>query len=343
MKPRVVITHWVHPEVIEYLGPRCEVIRNLTRQTLSREEIVARAKEAQAIMVFMPDVIDETFLKACPRLKIVSGALKGYDNFDVDACSRHGVWFVVVNDLLTIPTAELAIGLLIGLARRLPEGDRFIRSGQFKGWQPHFFGSALAGRTLGIVGMGAVGRAVAKRATGFEMHVIYRDVSRLPKDEEERLGASGVSLDELLRRSDFVMPLLPLTPDTFHLFDSTRIAQMKRSSFLINVCRGSVVDEIAIVDALHSGHLAGYAADVFEMEDWTRGDRPQGVPQAFLSMPDQTFLTPHLGSAVDEARRDIEMEAARHILQALKFEKPDGAVNAPSFSANQIPGESSNE
>jgi len=329
MKPQAVITHWVHPEVIELLSQRCVVIPNPTRESLPRGEILQRTKNAQAIMVFMPDMIDEDFLQTCSLLKIVSAALKGYDNFDVEACTRHGVWFTIVKESLTIPTAELAIGLLIAVSRRMLAGDRFIRSGRFVGWRPQLYGMGLSGRTLGLIGMGAVGRAVAKRALGLEMTVLYEDITPLPKEQEKAWNLTRLPLEELLARSDFVMPLLPLQPDTFHLINSRTIASMKPSSFLINICRGSVVDELAVAEALASGHLAGYAADVFEMEDWARADRPRFLPQALLENIDHTFFTPHLGSAVDEIRRDIALEAARHILQALNGEKPEGAINSP--------------
>jgi phosphonate dehydrogenase len=329
MKPRVVITHWVHPEVAELLNPQCVLLSNPTRESLLPEEILRRTKDAQAIMVFMPDRIDEAFLRACPNLKIVSAALKGYDNFDVEACTRHGVWFSIVKESLTVPTAELAIGLLIAVTRRLLSGDRIIRSGRFRGWRPQLYGMGLSGRTLGLIGMGAVGQAVARRAVGLEMEVLYQDVIALPKKKEEAWGLTSVPLEDLLARSDFVMPLVPLKVDTFHLINSRTIARMKPGSYLINICRGSVVDEPAVAQALASGHLAGYAADVFEMEDWARVDRPRSIPQALLDDTDHTFFTPHLGSAVDEIRREITREAARHILQALDGRKPDGAVNSP--------------
>ena len=329
MKPRVVITHWVHPEVVELLSQQCVLVPNPTRESLPGEEILRRTKDAQAIMVFMPDSIDEAFLRACPTLKIVSAALKGYDNFDVEACTRHGVWFSIVKESLTVPTAELAIGLLLAITRRMLSGDGVIRSGRFMGWRPQLYGMGLAGRTLGLIGMGAVGQAVARRAVGLEMKVLYEDIVPLPKEKEEAWGLTFVPLEDLLAKSDFVMPLLALKPDTFHLIHSHTIARMKPGSYLINICRGSVVDEGAVARALASGHLAGYAADVFEMEDWARADRPRSIPQALLDDIDHTFFTPHLGSAVDEIRREIALEAARHILQALNGEKPDGAINSP--------------
>jgi phosphonate dehydrogenase len=330
VKPQVVLTHWVHPEVIELLRRECEVIPNPSRETLSPEEVLRRTRDAQAIMVFMPDTVNEAFLQACPYLEIVSAALKGYDNFDVGACSRHGVWFTIIRESLTVPTAELGIGLLICLARRMLAGDRTIRNGQFKGWRPRLYGMGLAGRTLGLIGMGAVGQAIAKRAIGLEMEVVYHDVISLGKEKEEVWRLRNLPLEDLLSQSDFVMPLLPLKPDTFHLIDSRALARMKPGSFLVNISRGSVVDERAVAEALTSGRLAGYAADVFEMEDWARADRPRSIPPILLDDTDHTFFTPHLGSAVDDVRREVALEAARNILQALKGERPVGAINSPA-------------
>lgn len=329
MKPKVVLTHWVHPEIVEMLEAVAEVVPNTTRDTLPREEVLARTKDADALMAFMPDSIDERFLEACSQLKIIGAALKGYDNFDVDACTRRGVWLSIVPDLLTIPTAELTIGLLLGLSRHLLEGDRRIRSGRFQGWLPQLYGTGLTGRTLGIIGMGAVGRAIAKRLAGFEMNLVYFDNIALDAEQERAWGARRVSLNELLRESDFVVPMLPMTPQTLHLINAETIAKMKPGSYLINACRGSVVDEQAVVDALRGGQLAGYAADVFEMEEWQRPDRPRGIPKALLDNTAQTFFTPHLGSAVKEVRLEIERQAALNIIQALGGQRPVGAINNP--------------
>jgi phosphonate dehydrogenase len=330
MKPKVVLTHWVHPEIIELLQGAAEVIPNMTRDTLPRAEILARTKNADGLMTFMPDSIDESFLSSCPSLKIVCAALKGYDNFDVDACTRRGIWFSIVPDLLTIPTAELTIGLLLGLTRHVMEGDRHIRSGSFQGWRPELYGTGLSGRTLGIIGLGAVGRAIAKRLVGFDMRLVYCDNIALDSDLEQALGVQCVTLSELLSISDFVVPMLPLTEQTFHLINGDTIGQMKHGSYLINVCRGSVVDELSVVAALREGRLAGYAADVFEMEEWSRADRPIGISRELLENTAQTFFTPHLGSAVKEVRIEIERQAAYSILQALSGQKPAGAVNNPA-------------
>lgn len=333
MKPKILLTHWVHPETIIYLQQHAEVIPNLTRDTLPREEILARAADADAIMAFMPDRIDDAFLAACPKLKIVVAALKGYDNFDVDACTRRGIWFSIVPDLLTIPTAELTIGLLLGLTRHIAAGDKFIRSGNFAGWRPELYGTGMANSTVGIIGMGRVGRAIAKRLSGFDMHILYCDSQALPAETELAWNAKKVAFEDLLAASDFVVPMLPVTPETMHLMDAEAIARMHRGSFLINASRGSVVDEQAVVSALQSGHLAGYAADVFEMEEWARDDRPQAIPQALLDLPEKTLFTPHLGSAVASVRFEIELEAAANIVQALTGQVPQGALNRPMVKA----------
>ncbi|MBD2359510.1 hydroxyacid dehydrogenase [Tolypothrix sp. FACHB-123] len=327
MKPKVVITNWVHPEVIELLKPSCEVIANLSKEALSREEILQRAKDAEALMVFMPDTIDEAFVQECPKLKIIAAALKGYDNFDVAACTHRGIWFTIVPSLLSAPTAEITIGLLIGLGRQMLEGDRFIRTGKFAGWRPQFYSLGLANRTLGIVGMGALGKAIAQRLTGFEMRLLYSDPVALTPEQEAAWNISRVPFETLMEVSDFVVLVVPLQPATLHLINANTLAKMKPGSFLINPCRGSVVDEQAVSQALESGHLAGYAADVFEMEDWYRSDRPYNIPQPLLENTKQTFFTPHIGSAVDELRRNIALEAAQNILQALQGQKPQGAVN----------------
>ena len=326
-KPKVVLTHWVHPEIIELLREKAEVVANPGRKTLPREVLLERAKDADALMAFMPDCIDEAFLKACPRLKIIAAALKGFDNFDVDACTRHGVWLTIAPDLLTIPTAELTVGLVLGITRNMLEGDRHIRSGQFAWWRPELYGLGLYGRTAGIVGLGLVGRAVAERLKGFGMNLVYSDEISLPPDEEEQLGLTKVTFSGLLDSSDIVIPLLPLTDRTFHLFDRNALARMKKGSYLVNACRVSGVDEMAVVESLEKRHLAGYAADVFEMEDWIRPDRPRSIPKALLENTAQTFFTPHLGSAVDDVRIEIERYCTRSIFQALDGKIPEGKVN----------------
>ena len=314
---KVVITQRVHAEVVDLLAEQAEIVMNESTELVwTREELLDRARDAEALMVFMPDSIDDEFLAACPRLKIVSAALKGFDNFDVEACTRRGIWFTIVPDLLTEPTAELALALMLGLARNVPAGDAVIRSGSYQGWRPTLYGTGLRGSTVGIIGFGKVGQTLARMLQGFDCRVIHHD-----------LGQDGMTLDDLLAASDFILPLLPLTPSTLHLIDAAAIARMKPGAFLINVGRGSVVDEEALADALDRGHLAGYAADTFEMEDWARPDRPRSIAPRLLQMKARTLFTPHLGSAVSRVRLEIEFAAASNVPSALRGIRPSGAIN----------------
>jgi phosphonate dehydrogenase len=333
MKPRVVITQWVHPEVIDLLQEHCEVVPNTTRDPPSASELRRRTQNADAVMVFMPDTVDGPFLDAAPRLKIVAGALKGYDNFDVEACSQRGVWLTIVPDLLTVPTAELTIGLMIGLGRKMAAGDRMVRSDRFPGWRPVLYGTGLAGATAGIIGLGAVGSALARRLAAFDMTVLASDQRHYSRAETDSLGVTVVPFDDLLASSDYVLPMVPLTPVTRHLVNTHTIRRMKRGVLLVNACRGSVVDELAVRDALRSGHLGGYAADVFEFEDWALDDRLRSIPEDLLLDEERTFFSPHIGSAVDTVRRDIAMEAARNIIEAVSGRSPTGAVNSPALAS----------
>jgi phosphonate dehydrogenase len=340
-KPRILITHWVHDEVIARLSQPFEVIANQTRDTWPRERVLELARDCDAIIAFMPDRIDDAFLAHCPRLRVVAAALKGVDNFDVDACTRRGVWFTRIPDLLTVPTAELAIGLLLGVTRRMLEGDMHVRSGAFAGWRPQLYGMGLSGRTAGFIGLGAVGRAIVERLAGFDLRFLYTDPEPAPVDFEQWYELQRVQLAALLEASHFVFPLAHLTAETHHMIGEKELATMKRGAFLINVGRGSLVSENAVARSIASGHLGGYAADVFEMEDWALDNRPRGIPQALLHDRAHTAFTPHLGSAVDDVRRDIAMQAAENILDVFEGRRPRDAVNEPTRRAITLVGSQS--
>lgn len=329
MKPRVVVSNRIHDEVRDLLADRFEVDVNDGPEPYAPAELARRCADADALLAFMTDRIDAAFLAACPRLKIVACALKGHDNFDVAACSARGVWVTIVPDLLTVPTAELAIGLAIALGRRILEGDARIRAGMFRGWRPILYGTGLAGATVGIVGMGAVGRAIARRLVGFEPRIVYFDPRPLPADDARALGAARVTWDELLSESDVIMLAVPLGADTFHMIDARALARVKSGARLVNAGRGSVVDEQAVAAALASGRLGGYAADVFEMEDWARPDRPETIPPALIADRVRTAFTPHIGAAVASVRLQIETAAACDIIDALEGRAPRHAVNRP--------------
>lgn len=326
MKPSVVVTHRVHPEVLALLAEHGEVIANQTPDTLPRAEIARRTREAEALLAFMPDWVDAAFLDGCPRLRVVGCALKGSDNFDVEACTARGVWLTRVPDLLTEPTAELSLGLLLGVIRHLRAGDAWVRSGRFAGWRPELYGLGIAGSTIGVLGFGAIGRAVAARLRGWGARLLYSDRTRLSDADEQALAVEHRALEALLAESDIVLLGLPLTADTLHTIGARQLANMRREAFLINPCRGSVVDEAAVLQALEQGQLGGYAADVFELEDWARPDRPRQIHPGLLAHPN-TLFTPHLGSAVARVRLQIEQRAAHNILQVLAGERPQDAVN----------------
>lgn len=335
---KVVITNRVHAEVLDRLAADHEVVGNMERQPWHALRVAEAARDAHAIMAFMPDRIDASLLDACPKLRVVAGALKGYDNLDRAACTERSVWLTNVPDLLTAPTAELAIGLTIALTRNLLEGDRHVRSGAFAGWRPALYGLGLAEATIGIVGMGSVGQAIAERLKAFGPKLVYADPRKLPDARAVELGVDAVDFGALLEISDIVILAVHLMESTFHTIDAATIGLMKPSAYLVNPGRGSLVSERAVADALQDGRLAGYAADVFEMEDCARSDRPRDIDDRLLRTPRKTVFTPHLGSATHRARLQIEMTAATNILEALAGRRPPGAVNDLPNVATTGPG-----
>lgn len=326
-RPKVVATCRIHEPVKQFLSRECDVIANDGAQSWPPARIAEIARTADGLLVFMPDKIDDAFLEQCPRLKIVAAALKGYDNIDVDACTQRGVWVTIVPDLLSSPTAELALTLALGLTRNLLPGDRLVRSGEFDGWRPTLYGDGLVGTTVGILGMGKLGQAFARLLAGFNARIIYHDPVRMSPVQEAFFGISRAGFDEVLVESDVLAVMVPLTASTLHLINAGTLAKMKKGAYLVNVGRGSVVDEAAVANALAQGHLRGYAADVFEMEDWARPDRPRVVHPDLIAHAERTLFTPHLGSAVAQVRLEIELCAANSIMQALRGERPQDAIN----------------
>jgi phosphonate dehydrogenase len=218
---------------------------------------------------------------------------------------------------------------MIALGRNILPSDRYLRGGRFRGWEPRFYGTGLDGSTVGIVGMGAVGRALAKRLLGYDSEIIYYDRRILDAATASRLRVRYADLSELLRTSDFIACILPLSSNTLHFINDAALAQMRPGAYLINTGRGSTVDEDAVARALQQGRIAGFAADVYEFEDWARGDRPRDISSALRNETARTILTTHIGSAVETVRLEIVLEAARNIIQVLQGEVPQGAVNSP--------------
>jgi phosphonate dehydrogenase len=329
-KLRVTITSRVFPSILALFDGRFQLDANPSQSPWSANEWLQLLHSADAVIAFMPDRIGEDALAQCPRLKLISCALKGYDNFDVEACARRGIAVCVVEDLLTAPTAELAIGLLIAVSRNLLRGDALVRSGEFSGWRPVLYGFGIRGSTVGLLGMGAIGQATATRLKAFDCTVLYHDQNRLPEERERALGTVWVRREDLLAHSDFVILALPLSAETVHYVDRNALERLKPGAFLINPARGSLVDESAVADALASGRLGGYAADVFELEDWARPDRPQEIAERLRTMTDRTVFTPHLGSAVASVRRAIEFQAAQNVIDFFSGKAPRGLVTSKS-------------
>ncbi len=327
---KIVVAQPVEKDVIDDLSALGPVFMNEGPEPLVKDALHQHCTNAAALMAFMTECVDESFLDACPDLKIVAGALKGFDNINVDACSRRNIAVTIVPDLLTEPTAELAIGLMIGVSRHMIPADHYVRSGQFAGWRPRFYGSSIQGATVGVVGAGRVGQSILKLLEGFRCKRLYFDHEALSPSQELALKATYAPLDELKTQSDFLVLALPLTDETMGLVDQNFIDGMKPGSYLINPARGSLVVESAVANALESGHLAGFAADVFEAEDWARADRPDKV-HASLRQSDRTMLTPHIGSAVTDVRRAIVRSAADSINSVLSGTFPATTINADAL------------
>jgi phosphonate dehydrogenase len=327
---RILVTNRVHDDVVARLHELGEVEANATDAPWPVAEVRRRGLLADAMLAFMPDQVDAAFVAGCPRLRIIACALKGADNFDVDACTEAGIWLTIVPDLLTAPTAELAVGLAIGLARRIREGDNLVRMGTFDGWRPTLYGIGLGGSNVGIIGMGAVGRAIAARLAPFGCRLLGVDPLA-----DAPVGVEHVSLDTALTEADFVIVAAPLTNSNRHMIGRATLARMSAGALLVNVGRGSVIDESAVADALDDERLGGYAADVFEIEDWAVPDRPKWIEPRLRSHP-RTLFTPHLGSAVGLVRRAIELRAAENIADALGGRRPRDAINEPARDRRRV-------
>ena len=268
--------------------------------------------DVEAVVALLTDRIDVPLLETTPRLRVVANVAVGVDNVDLAACRARGVVVTNTPDVLTEATADLAFGLLLAAARRIAEGDRLVRAGGFTGWTPTFMlGTRVHGATLGIVGLGRIGQAVARRARGFSMNVLYTQRSRV--DAELAADATYLDLDELVTRADFVSLHCPLTPATTHLFDAGRLARMKPGSILVNTARGPIVDEAALAWALEHGPLAAAGLDVFEREP---------VVHASLLTRPNAVLAPHLGSADRPTREAMASRAIANVLEVLAGRPP---------------------
>lgn len=317
---RVVVTGRVPDAAIEKLRAEHEVDAWTGPESISREELLRRVAGADAILSLLTERIDAELLDAAgPQLKVVANVAVGYDNIDVPACTERSIVAANTPGVLTDATADIAMGLILMATRRLGEGERLIRSGQAWKWGMFFLlGSSLQGKTLGVVGMGGIGQATARRAKAFGMEIVYQSRSEIDPAITAELGARRVDLNELLAVSDVVSLHCPYGPATHHLIGAEQLAAMKSSAYLVNTARGPIVNEAALAAALRDGVIAGAGLDVFEHE-------PQVHPE-LLGLENVT-LVPHLGSATVETRTAMAMLAADNALAVLSGERPPAPIN----------------
>jgi lactate dehydrogenase-like 2-hydroxyacid dehydrogenase len=286
-----------------------------------RDTLLAAVAGCDGIVTLLTDRVDDELLDAAgPQLRVVSNYAVGFDNIDVPACTRRGIPVGNTPGVLTDTTADLAFALLMAAARRLPEGDRYVRAGKWRTWGPMLLlGPDVHGATLGIVGFGRIGQALARRASGFGMTVLYHDVKRLPDEVSSPLGATFVELDELLARADFVSLHVNLTPETQHMINADSLRRMKRSAVLVNTSRGPVVDQPALYEALHEGVIAAAALDVTDPEPIPADDPLLGL--------DNCLIVPHIASASRATRGKMAEMAAANLLAGVRGERLPTPVN----------------
>jgi glyoxylate reductase len=305
--PRLFVARKLSVDPRRVLGAEVDIDLWDDEMPPSRDELLARVAGADGLLALLTERVDAELLQAAPSLRVVANHAVGVDNVDVRACTERGVWVTNTPDAVTEATADLTWALILAVARRVGEGERLVRAGRFKAWAPTLLlGLELRGATLGIVGLGRIGEAVARRARGFGMHVLHTTFR------------GGMPLEELLARADVVTLHCPLTAATRHLIDARRFAQMKRGAILVNTSRGPVVDEAALVASLEAGHLGGAGLDVYENEP--------SVHPGLIGREDVVLL-PHLGSGTHATRAQMATMALTDAARVLRGERPLHPVN----------------
>ncbi len=314
MRPKILISNYLLDDAVHLARSRAEVDYHVGEDPLPRAELIARLKDKDGLVCQINDVVDDEVLGSAPRLQIVANVAVGYNNIDLAAARRRGIVVTNTPDVLTDTTADFAWALLMATARRVVEGDRFVRAGKWHKWEfMRLLGGDVYGKTLGVIGFGRIGRAVARRGLGFGMRVLYHDTVPAEPAVERELNATYADKATLLRESDFVTLHCLLTPETRHLIDAAALRAMKSTAYLINAARGPIVDEAALVQALAGRWIAGAGLDVFEEE-------PKVHP-GLLSL-DNVVLAPHIGSASEGTRLKMATLAVNNCLAVLEGQPP---------------------
>ncbi len=315
---RVVVTRRIFPELIDELAARYDLVHNQEDTSWGAAEVAERLREADGALLTAGERVDDALLAACPKLKVASNIAVGYNNIDLAACTRHGVVATNTPDVLNEATADHAWALLLAAARRVGESERWLRAGRWKRWTfEMFLGADLHGAVLGVLGMGRIGRAIARRAAGFGMRVLYHNRQRLPAEEDG--GAHWMPKEDLLRAADHLIVMVPGGADTHHLIGAAELTLMKPTAVLVNLSRGGVVDDDALAAALRDGRLAAAGLDVFE-------DEPK-VHAGLLAL-DNAVLTPHIASATRATRAAMARLAMRNLDDVLAGRRPVALLNA---------------
>lgn len=327
MKPPVLVTKRIYPEAIEFLRDHCDVDYVKTDEGLTPAELAQRVKGKQAIVSQLTDKFTADVIATLDGVKALCNVAVGFDNIDVAAATRHGVLVTNTPDVLTETTADFAWALLMATARRVVEAHAFVHSGKWEKWTIDLLvGHDIHHRTMGIFGMGRIGQAMARRARGFGMRILYNDAFRATSAIEHELGLEFVPKEGLLSQADFVSLHVPLGEMTRKLIGETELRLMKPSAILVNTARGPVVDEAALAEALAGNRIAGAGLDVFEAE-------PQVHPK--LLELNNVVLAPHIASASIDTRREMSMMAALNALAALRGERPPNLVNADLWGSSR--------
>ncbi len=324
-KPRVFATHSLFEAARQILQETCEVEYWAKQERPPREEVLRRVKDKEGLICLLTEKINEELLSVAPKLRIAANVAVGFDNIDVAACTKRGVAATNTPGVLDETTADFAWTLLMAVARRLSEGEELARSGKWKNWDlDQLVGTDVWGKTLGIVGFGRIGRAVARRASGFQMKVIYTDAQRAPAEVERALKAEFWEMNALLAESDFISVHVPLLPETRRLFDAPKFKRMKPTAFLINTSRGPVVDEAALVAALEGEQIAGAGLDVYENEPFIH----PGLKRA------NVVLAPHIASASLETRTKMACIAVENVVALFRGLRPPNILNPEVLKAS---------